>query len=92
MNATMRGVVCALMLSGCAAHAIPHTGPHTPGFWLGLWHGSIAPIAFLISLFNPHVAVYAIPNSGGWYDFGFLLGLGIGLGGGGGAARGYSKR
>jgi hypothetical protein len=55
-----------------------------PGFWLGLLHGLIAPFAFLVSLFSDHVRMYAFPNVGRWYDFGFLLGMGAW---GGGAAR-----
>ena len=47
-----------------------------PGFWAGLWHGLIFPLAWIASLFLPQVAIYAVPNSGGWYDFGFLLGAG----------------
>lgn len=65
-----------VMLSGCASRApvtILHDGP---GFWLGLWHGLIAPIAFIGHLFSPGIAVYASPNNGGWYDLGFLLGIG----------------
>ena len=46
------------------------------GFWRGLWHGIIAPIAWIISLFNKDVAIYAVYNNGGWYDFGFMLGIG----------------
>ena len=56
-----------------------------PGFWLGLWHGFIFPIAWIVSLFTDKVAVYAVPNSGGWYDFGFFLGIvvfGVGARGG----------
>ena len=49
--------------------------PGAPGFWLGLWHGFIFPIAWIISLFTDHVAVYAVPNSGGWYNFGYFLGI-----------------
>jgi len=33
------------------------------------------------------VAVYAVPNTGGWYDFGFLLGASCWAGGGGAAAK-----
>ena len=29
----------------------------------------------MISLFFPNVAVYAVPNDGGWYDFGYFLGI-----------------
>lgn len=45
------------------------------GFLAGVWHGTIFVISFIFSLFNDDVAVYAANNSGGWYDFGFLLGL-----------------
>lgn len=47
------------------------------GFWGGLWHGMIAPISFLCSLFSDDIAMYAVNNNGGWYDFGFVLGAGI---------------
>jgi hypothetical protein len=46
-----------------------------PGFWRGFWHGFIAPIAFVVSLFSDEVRIYAFPNSGRWYDFGFMLGI-----------------
>ena len=44
------------------------------GFWVGYWHGMIAPIAFVISLFNAKVGIYETHNNGKWYDFGFVLG------------------
>jgi hypothetical protein len=46
-----------------------------PGFWAGLWHGLIFPLAWIVSLFAPSVAIYAVPNNGGWYDFGYFLGI-----------------
>ena len=46
------------------------------GFWYGLWHGMITPFSFLGSLIWENTSVYAINNTGGWYDFGFLLGIG----------------
>jgi hypothetical protein len=51
------------------------------GFWRGLWHGMIAPIAFLLSLFKDDLGVYEAHNNGKWYNFGFVLGLSITLGG-----------
>ena len=48
----------------------------TYGFWGGLWHGIIAPISFVIGLFNDNVSVWAANNNGGWYTFGFILGIG----------------
>ena len=64
------------MLGGCAAtQAADAVASAAPGFWLGLWHGFIFPIAWIVSLFADKVAVYAVPNSGGWYDFGYFVGI-----------------
>ena len=52
------------------------------GFWAGLWHGTILPFAFLVSLFNSDVGLYETHNNGGWYNFGFVLGASSSLGGG----------
>ena len=49
---------------------------HVYGFWGGLWHGMIAPFSFIGSLFSDNIALYAMNNNGGWYDFGFILGIG----------------
>ncbi len=79
-------MLATVLLAGCAAGVIPSA--HTPGpqgllagFWRGLWHGLIVPVTFVISLFSDHVRVYEVHNSGGWYDFGFVLGLSIIFGG-----------
>jgi hypothetical protein len=62
-------------LAACAVERADAVQPGAPGFLLGLWHGFIFPVAWLLSLFMPGVAVYAVPNNGGWYDFGFFLGI-----------------
>ncbi len=63
-------------LTACAATQSPAmVAPAAPGFWLGLWHGFIFPVAWLVSLFADSVAIYAVPNNGGWYDFGYFLGI-----------------
>lgn len=82
----------ALAAAGCAAGANPQvdTGPDPAGFWLGLWHGLITPITFIISLFDDDVNVYEVVNNGNWYDFGYVLGVSMvfsGGAGGGAAAR-----
>ena len=65
-----------LTLAACAAtEDKTAVAPGAPGFLLGLWHGFIFPVAWAISLVVPKVAVYAVPNSGGWYDFGYFLGI-----------------
>ena len=58
-----------------AAQAAGAVAPGAPGFWLGLWHGFICPITFLVSLFNDHVGIYEVHNDGHWYDFGFVFGI-----------------
>src|SRR6476660_2002022 len=69
-------LLVALALTGCAATQGPDAvAPGAPGFLLGLWHGFIFPVAWIVSLFVPKVAIYAVPNSGGWYDFGYFLGI-----------------
>ena len=62
-------------LSACATQSAAAVAPAAPGFLLGLWHGFIFPVAWVLSLFLPEVAVYAVPNNGGWYDFGYFLGI-----------------
>jgi len=65
-----------LALGACAAtQQSDAVAPHAPGFLLGLWHGFIFPVAWIVSLFAPKVAIYAVPNNGGWYDFGYFLGI-----------------
>jgi hypothetical protein len=46
-------------------------GESSAGFWLGLWHGIITPVTFVISLFSSAVGIYEVHNNGGWYDTGF---------------------
>ena len=82
-NRFFAAAALALLLSACASQigAGVSDDPGIPGFWWGLWHGFIFPWAWIGSLFSPDIAVYAVPNTGGWYDFGFFLGITV-LGGG----------
>jgi hypothetical protein len=76
-------VALPLLLAACARaapDAVSHA-PGTPGFLWGLWHGFVFPWAWIGSLFDPRIAVYAVPNDGGWYDFGYFVGITV-LGGG----------
>jgi len=66
----------ALFLTSCADTVNLPIPADAPGFWYGLWHGIILPIAWIISLFDSDVAIYSVYNNGGWYDFGFALGAG----------------
>ena len=67
-----------VVFSGCADYVPLEQAASISkvGFWHGLWHGIIFPIAWLVSLFSESTAIYAIYNNGGWYDFGFFIGVG----------------
>ena len=87
-------ILAVLLLAGCAAGTNPtvdvlDADGKSAGFWLGLWHGLISCVTFIISLFSDNVNVYEVHNSGNWYDFGFMLGVSIIFGGG---ARGVKRK
>ena len=70
-----------LILTGCADVGECVQNAEAAGFWSGLWHGFIMFFSFIGSLFSDDIAMYAVNNTGGWYDFGFLLGAGLSVGG-----------
>jgi hypothetical protein len=84
-------LVC-VVLSGCAAGSNPFkdtpkdSSEKPAGFFLGLWHGMIILITFIVSLFKSSVGIYEVHNTGFGYNFGFLLGILIIYGGGSGTA------
>ena len=78
-------ITALLALAACARQSAAAVAAGAPGFLQGLWDGFVFPFAWLVSLFVPEVAVYAVPNNGGWYDFGYFLGIvvfGVGARGG----------
>jgi hypothetical protein len=77
-------VLLALLLSSCATQ--PHPVSYDPpGFFMGLLHGFISIFSLIGSIFWD-IRVDAFPNSGGWYDFGFVLGAAMFYGGSGSQA------
>lgn len=78
-------LVIIVSLTGCATQSVTNL-QDLPGFWHGLLHGFIILFSFIISLFTDY-EIYAFPNTGGWYNFGFLLGVMIFFGGGGAGAK-----
>jgi hypothetical protein len=76
----------AVLLQSCATQPPPEDIAAPPGFLWGLLHGFLILFSFVASLFTDY-RIYAFPNSGGWYDFGYLLGAMMFLGGGGAGAR-----
>jgi hypothetical protein len=86
LNRRLHHVVCvcvcaALLLASGCAHQPEPSALAPPGFWLGLVHGFLIVFSFFGSLFTD-VRIYAFPNGGVWYDFGYVLGASMFLGGG----------
>ena len=86
-----------LVLASCAPGpnemvGTPDAKGTVAGFWYGLWHGLISPVTFVISLFNHNVQLYDAHNNGGWYNFGFILGVSIVFSGSAGGASRARRR
>ncbi len=80
-------IVLMFVFASCVAgpnklEKTPNKEGKVAGFWKGLWHGLIAPITFIISIFTKNVRFYEVHNTGFWYNFGFVLGAGLFLSGG----------
>ncbi|MCY1720801.1 hypothetical protein OU798_10625 [Prolixibacteraceae bacterium Z1-6] len=79
-------VAAALFFTGCATQSFKNIGD-PPGFFKGVFHGFILLFSFIASLFTDY-EIYAFPNAGGWYNFGYLIGVMLFFGGGGAGAKG----
>jgi len=62
------------MLTGCFPNAVydPYVNA---GFFAGIWHGIIAPISLIGSLFNSDISIFEVNNRGFWYNLGFYLAI-----------------
>ena len=79
LNYILGMLLITLLLTGCAdvsPHTVDCITSNPYGFFGGLWHGVIIVFSWVGSLFSDDIAIYAYNNNGGWYDFGFLLGIG----------------
>jgi len=69
-------LVLVLLFTSCADVSTCVTETPEYGFWSGIWHGFTIGFSFIGSLFSDDIAIYAVDNTGGWYDLGFWFGLG----------------
>jgi hypothetical protein len=74
-------LAAAITISGCMPGSGEATVQHPAGFFMGVWHGWIAPLSLILGLFDPSIRVYEAFNTGWWYDFGFYIALLGGFGG-----------
>jgi hypothetical protein len=68
------GLGALLLLTACATQP-PEDMSSVPGFFSGLFHGLFSFFALIAGVFSD-IKVYNYPNTGWWYDFGFLIGAG----------------
>lgn len=78
---TLTTLLLMASLAGCATLADPNPVVNTPdaaghvaGFILGLWHGFLFIISFVLMLFDQPYGLYDVNNNGKPYNFGYLLG------------------
>jgi hypothetical protein len=67
-------VFAMLLIASDCAHQPQVASNDAPGFLIGVWHGYIFLFSFVGGFFTD-VRISAYPNSGRWYDFGFILGI-----------------
>ena len=72
-------IAFAVFVAGCATQPSPNAYD-PPGFFMGLWHGFTIAFSLIGEIFLDH-RIYAFPNSGGWYDLGYVIGASAFLGG-----------
>lgn len=82
-------ILLVTILTGCLPDISMDAQENRAGFFLGIWHGWIAPISLIISIFNKNITIFESNNTGFWYGFGFYIAI---LGGFGGLSLVRKKR
>jgi len=84
-NKTLRWLIFSLIvllaLTGCIPGDGTSSATSQAGFFWGIWHGWIAPISLIISIFDKNIHIYEVFNNGFWYDLGFYMAIISGFGG-----------
>ena len=70
------------LFTGCVPGDGVNTAAKPANFFWGIWHGWVAPISFILGLFNNgQTRIYEVNNVGLWYDFGYYIAVISGFGG-----------
>lgn len=74
---TLVAVAAILIVAASTAACLPGGGAASAsqpaGFFLGVWHGWLAPLSLILGLFEPGGGIYEVHNTGLGYDFGFYI-------------------
>ena len=74
-------VLLCIAFSGCVPGDGTNSTEKLAGFFSGIWHGWVAPISLIISIFNKDIGIYEIHNNGLLYNLGFYMAVISGFGG-----------
>ena len=74
-------IVLLAVISSCAPGDGANSAEHPAGFFSGIWHGWIAPVTLVISLFSKDITIYEVNNVGFWYNLGYYMAIISGFGG-----------
>jgi len=78
-------IVIIILLVSFLMACFPGEGNRTvdkpAGFFLGIWHGWVAPFSLIFGIFNGNIRIYEVNNTGWWYDLGFYMAIISGFGG-----------
>ncbi|MCF8261831.1 MAG: hypothetical protein K9J12_13715 [Melioribacteraceae bacterium] len=70
-----------LILSSCMPGGGSSTTDDPAGFFMGIWHGWIAPFSLVAGFFDHNIRIYEVYNHGWSYDLGFYIAILGGFGG-----------
>lgn len=65
-------LIFTLLCSSCSGG---NSEVEPAGFFIGFLQGFVIYFSWILSLFNDNIVIYESFNNGGWYDFGYVLGV-----------------
>lgn len=68
-------VLLLFIITSCMPGSGYSTAKDPAGFFTGIWHGWIAPVSLIWSIFDCSIHIYEPINTGWWYDFGFYIAI-----------------
>ena len=74
-------IMIMIVMTGCLPGNEKYSLIKPAGLLSGIWHGWLAPLSLLLSLFMDDVHMYEVNNSGFLYDLGFYMAIISGFGG-----------
>lgn len=74
-------IMVASLLTGCLPGHTKYLVEAPAGFLSGIWHGWLAPLSLILSIFTENVRMYETHNVGFLYDLGFYMAIISGFGG-----------